>query len=89
MEQGTRSTILLSKMPKFIWVAEIYDKDSYLPFTGKAAGLIILDATESNSTSVDTLILAAYPDRYIAVDENKFINLKYLLKNYSYYSNLK
>lgn len=89
MEKGTRNTILLSKMPKFIWVTEIYDKDQYSPVAGKPVGLIILDATESNSTSVDTLLLAAYPDRCIAIDENKFITLPYILQNYSYYSNLK
>ncbi|MES2515886.1 MAG: papain-like cysteine protease family protein [Bacteroidota bacterium] len=83
-----RSTILLSKMPKFIWVAEIYGKNGYVPFTGEAEGLVVLDATEANSTSVDTLILAAYPDRSIAIDQNKFITLEHILQNYSYYSNL-
>jgi hypothetical protein len=84
-----KGTILVSKMPKFIWVAEIYDEDGYVPFTGEAKGLVVLDATEANSTSVDTLILAAYPDRYIAIDQNKFITLKHKLQGYSYYSNLR
>jgi hypothetical protein len=58
-------------------------------FTGEAKGLVVLDATEANSTSVDTLILAAYPDRSIAIDQNKFITLKHKLQNYNYYSNLR
>lgn len=83
-----KGTILVSKMPKFIWVAEIYDKNAYVPFTGEAKGLVVLDATEANSTSIDTLILAAYPDRAIAIDQNKFITLEQKLQNYNYYSNL-
>lgn len=88
IDKDIKSTILVSKMPKFIWVAEIYDKNGYVPLTGEAKGLVILDATEANSTSVDTLILAAYPDRSIAIDQNKFITLKHILQSYSYYSNL-
>lgn len=89
MDKKSQNTILMAKMPKFIWIAEVYDKDEYIPFSGKAAGLVVLDATEPNSTSVDTLILGAYPDRYIAIDKNKFITLQHKLQNYSYYSNLK
>lgn len=88
IDTGIKSTILLSKMPKFIWIAEIYSKTAYIPQTGEATGLVVLDATEANSTSVDTLILSAYPDRSIAIDQNKFITLKHILNGYSYFSNL-
>ncbi|PWJ59684.1 hypothetical protein CLV98_102519 [Dyadobacter jejuensis] len=53
-----------------------------------AVGLLVLDATEASPTSTDTLILAAYPDRFIGIDDNKFVFLQYVLKNYCYYSNL-
>ena len=35
-------------MPKFIWVAEIYENDNFN--TGKADGLIVIDATEANNS---------------------------------------
>lgn len=80
--------MLIAKMPKFIWIAEIYLKDTFKYFEGEPSGLIVLDATEANFTSSDTLIFAGYPDRFVSIEENKFVTLQHTLKNYSYYSNL-
>ncbi|RZJ92125.1 MAG: hypothetical protein EOO20_02850 [Chryseobacterium sp.] len=89
MDSEVKSIILLSKMPKFIWVGEVYEQDQYIPFVGKPQGLVILDATENSSTNTDALIFAGYPDRFVTINENKFIILQQKLSNYSYYSNLK
>ncbi|WP_159477587.1 papain-like cysteine protease family protein [Dyadobacter sp. 3J3] len=88
LELDLKNSILLARMPKFIWVSEIYAKNAFNYHGSEAAGLLVLDATEASSTSTDTLILAAYPDRFIGIDENKFVFLEYVLKNYRYYSNL-
>jgi hypothetical protein len=63
-----KSLILETTMPKFIWVAELSTKD--LIKAGKANGMIILDATESNNNFLKPLIMAFY--------ENKMINFNAL-----------
>ncbi len=89
IENGLKYNILATKMPKFVWCCEIY-----LPLTNpnkdvEAIGLVILDATEANKTSIDALIFAGYPDRCINMNENKFVDLQYIFKKYIYFSNLK
>ena len=83
-----KNSMLLVKMPKFIWIAEIYERDAFKYESGEAAGLIVLDATETNQASTDTLIFAAYPSHFVSIKENKFIFLQHTLKNYRYYNNL-
>lgn len=83
-----KNNVLLAKMPKFIWIAEIYEPGRFDYHNSEASGLIVLDATEANQTSVDTLIFAAYPDRLVSIEENKFVHLQHKFRNYRFYSNL-
>jgi hypothetical protein len=89
LDKDIKNSILITKMPKFIWVSEFYDKKKYKELEKKAQALIVLDATEANRESIDALIFAGYPDRCVCVNENDFVTLQYKFENYRYYSNLK
>ncbi|MCF2503778.1 hypothetical protein L0663_10350 [Dyadobacter sp. CY107] len=88
MPVGLKQHILITKMPKFIWVAEIYNNQAYAQQPSQGAGLIILDATEAKTASTDALIFAAYPDRCVGIIENNFVTLPERLENYTYFNNL-
>lgn len=60
MDSDLKNTILLAKMPKFIWYAEIYNTTNYGAKEKEAIGLILLDATEANQESINALIFAGY-----------------------------
>jgi len=64
--------ILLTSMPKFIWVAEISNRDLYS--RKKAFGLIIVDATGNASLLYETILILMYPDKIIKFNskEHKF-----------------
>ncbi|MDO7138917.1 hypothetical protein [Algibacter lectus] len=89
MEQSLKNNILITKMPKFIWVGEFYSKNAFELPSKKASGIVILDATEANQESIDALIFAGYPDRCVSLNENNFVTLQQVFDNYCYYSNLK
>jgi hypothetical protein len=89
LDSGLKYSILSSRMPKFIWCAEIYTKTGFQSIEKEAVGLVILDATEANRIGIDALIFASYPDRSIRMNENNFVTLQYKLTKYSYFSNLK
>lgn len=84
-----KQNMIIAKMPKFVWVAEIYTKADYNSGAKEAVGLIVLDATEANNVNNDALIFACYPDRFVGIYQNKFVSLPLNLKKYTYYSNLK
>ena len=52
------SFILEMQMPKFVWVGELSCKE--LIKNGKANGIIIIDATEADTSNSKPLIMAAY-----------------------------
>jgi hypothetical protein len=87
--EDIKNSLLLTKMPKFIWCGEIYDRDEFNSNEKRAKSLILLDATEANTKSIDSLIFAGYPSRSIFFTDNKFVSLQYGLDNYHYFSNLK
>jgi hypothetical protein len=89
MDAYLKNNILITKMPKFIWVGEFYTKDAFSEIDKKACGIVLLDATEANQESIDALIFAGYPDRCISMNENNFVTLQKSFENYRYYSNLK
>lgn len=89
MDKVLKSNILITKMPKFIWCSEIYTQKSFQSAEKQAVGLIVLDATEANNESVDSLIFAGYPDRIITVNENNFVSLRHKFEKYQFYNNLK
>jgi len=68
-----KNIIILKKMPKFIWVTEIYNRDDFSSDVAEA--LILIDATEANEIGIDALILGVYPEKTIAKDDNKFVYL--------------
>ncbi len=89
LNKDIKNSILITKMPKFIWINEFYTKKDYKSLLKNALALIILDATEANRESIDALIFAGYPDRCVCVNENNFVTLQHTFENYHYYSNLK
>ncbi|MBL4707034.1 MAG: hypothetical protein JKY48_01150 [Flavobacteriales bacterium] len=62
-----KSILIETSMPKFIWVTEVSSKD--LMKEKKANGIIIVDATEANIYFNKPLILAAYQDKMILLNE--------------------
>lgn len=89
MDKVLKNNMLLTKMPKFIWCAEFYTKEEFITSDRIANGLIVLDATQANQDSIDTLIFAGYPTHCISLNENNFVTLPTKFKKYSYFSNLK
>lgn len=89
MDKGLKTSILLLKMPKFIWCGEFYTQKDYDNVAKEAQGIVILDATEADRVSIDALIFAGYPDRCISMIENNFATLQYKFEKYKYYNNLK
>ncbi|HVS98195.1 MAG TPA: papain-like cysteine protease family protein [Puia sp.] len=79
--------IVACKMPKFIWCGEFSTKGSFL--NGKVAALILVDATEANNGSMDSLIFAGYPDRCVVQLQKEFIPLPSKFRGYTkFVSNL-
>ncbi|MBN1618836.1 hypothetical protein JW887_05885 [Candidatus Dojkabacteria bacterium] len=79
--------ILETPMPKFVWIAEISDRN--LIRNNLANGIIILDATEANTFSPKPLIFGAYDDSIIIIDPVTK-NLKYFdvsLQNFRKFDN--
>lgn len=66
-QDDLKSILIETSMPKFIWVAEVSSKD--LIKERKANGIIIVDATEANFYFNKPLILAAYQDKMILLDD--------------------
>lgn len=89
MPESLKSNLLITKMPKFIWIGEFYTKEAYSSVEKNAIGIVILDATEANQESIDALIFAGYPDRCITLNENNYVTLQQKLENYRYHDNLK
>jgi hypothetical protein len=84
LEPEAKKSLIFSKMPKFIWCAEIYQKNDFSSRVAK--GLIIIDATEGKQW-VDALIFAGYPGRIIVRIGSELVNLQKGLKGYLKYSN--
>lgn len=88
MSKELVNNLLITKMPKFIWVGEFYSVADFESEDKIAEGIVILDATEANQESIDALIFAGYPDRCISLNENNFVILQHNFVNYRYYTNL-
>ena len=85
-QDDVRELILETPMPKFIWIAEISDKN--LMKKKMANGIVILDATEANIYFNKPLILAAYQDKLIKPDstDGKLENIALTLQPFSIYT---
>ena len=88
MPEDLKLEILTTRMPKFIWCAETYSVNNTINNGTSAKSLLVLDATEANHSTIDSLIFAGYEDRCILLNENKFVTLAQKLIGYEYYSNL-
>jgi hypothetical protein len=79
--------ILETAMPKFIWVAEISNKE--LVKKRQAQGLLLLDATEPNLQGFNALILMAHQNLYLYPDNDtkELIENNLPLKTFSMYLN--
>lgn len=77
--------LILQRMPKFIWVAEIYKKDDYK--RNLASGLIVIDATEASENVKDAVLAGLYPDRCIFKSGRDFVVLSQEFKNYYRFQN--
>jgi len=69
IQSTARDMILQCSMPKFVWVGEFSDEVTYSQ--RKTNGLIVLDATETNSVGTESLMFALYPDRLLINLEGK------------------
>lgn len=67
-QEDIRDVIIETPMPKFIWIAELSNKENFKK--GLAEGLIILDATEANTYNNKPLIFAAYQGTILTQDKN-------------------
>lgn len=89
LHSDVKEFILDIVMPKFIWVGEISDKSDIKQ--KMAHGLIILDATEPNFESYNSMIFGGYKNEFLKPDhqnEALTMNLSYLLKFNIYQNNL-
>jgi len=79
--------ILEAAMPKFIWVAEISTKEHIK--NQQVEGIVILDATEADIYFNKPLIMAAYQDKYMIIDEKtgKLNSNALPLQKFSIYEN--
>ncbi|NLR67749.1 hypothetical protein HGH92_25820 [Chitinophaga varians] len=82
-----RNAILSMQMPKFIWVAEVSSKE--LIKQHKANGLIVVDATETNTIYDNALIVCCYENRfcYRKVEDNKLVNNSLSLNEFNIFTN--
>lgn len=71
MDEKLKDILLLSPMPKFIWVAELSNKSLYSQ--KKAFGYIIVDATGNNS--MDSVNPIVYPRKLVIIDNKRNYNL--------------
>jgi hypothetical protein len=54
-----REIYIETPFPKFVWVCELYTKETYL---NQAIGEIVIDATSAPNAKVDSLIILHYPN---------------------------
>ncbi|CAZ96843.1 hypothetical protein [Zobellia galactanivorans] len=85
IEDEIADNIITTKMPKFIWISELYSKENY----GKniADGLVVLDATEASEIKKNAILFTAYPNQCIFKIGEKFICLPKGFKTYFRFNN--
>jgi len=90
IDERLKEIIITTHMPKFIWVAELSNKQLYAD--NLANGLIIIDATNNDIMQVtESLIYLSYPDKFIMLGQKEkkvekvFNNIKF--KPFNIYTN--
>ena len=66
MDDDLKQLILEKPMPKFLWIGEMSNKE--LIKKKEANGLILLDATEANTSYLRPLIMSFYLTDLISID---------------------
>ncbi|CAM1352144.1 hypothetical protein [Tenacibaculum ascidiaceicola] len=79
------NNIIATKMPKFVWISEIYTKGNYSKDI--ADGIVVLDATEASETKKNAILFTAYPNQCIFKIGEKFICLHKGFKTYYRFNN--
>ncbi len=86
LNNDLKELIILSSMPKFIWVAELSNFDLFKE--KKASGLIVIDATAGkNENKLNSTILIFYKNRQILFDNNKPAVYNIPLDNFNIFTN--
>lgn len=52
-------------LPRFVWVAELFEKSKFEADDGKAFGEIVLDATASTKNDLKSIIMLNYPESVV------------------------
>ena len=88
LNADVKNLLVLSRMPKFIWCAELYDADRFAE--NQASGLIVIDATEASENMREALLFAGYSDRCLIRVGREFVSLPQSMDIYqTYQSNLR
>ncbi|HUM88916.1 MAG TPA: hypothetical protein PKV50_05255, partial [Prolixibacteraceae bacterium] len=69
-DADVRQLILETPLPKFVWVGEISNKE--LIKERQANGLILLDATEADTSELKPLIFANYLSVLFSIDPDEY-----------------
>jgi hypothetical protein len=77
---------LSTPMPKFVWILEIYECKEAL-MEEVSCGFVVIDATEVNKNSSDSLLIASYIDKTITFAEGKLLPLELNLEGYRLFTN--
>jgi hypothetical protein len=85
IESDLKNLLIKIVMPKFIWVAEIYDKNDLL--TRKVKGMILLDATDASYNISNAIIIIVYPDKIQYFRKGELKGNKINLNKFDNFSN--
>lgn len=87
MDLTTKNEIIETKMPKFIWVAELSTREIFKK--NEAMAMIVLDATEANEYILESLLFIAINDKFIKFHPDGIKYSEISLKTFNSFNNLK
>lgn len=70
LNERIKKEMILTPMPKFIWVAQFFSPKLLKFNDERTLGMILLDATEASKSYLDALLFIVYPDKWCYRDEN-------------------
>jgi len=85
LNKKIKTLVIETAMPKFIWVIEIFDKESYN--TKIIKGLLIIDATGTNLSITDHLLFSLFDGRLFIFNKGKFIPKRIEMDNFYIFAN--
>jgi hypothetical protein len=87
MDLTAKNEVVETKMPKFIWVAELSTKELFKK--NQSSGMIVLDATEANEYILESLLFIAINDKFIKFQPDGINFSDISLKTFNSFNNLK